>query len=82
MTAGTFFDLDQKITVNPMGEYQSKEDIEELIVSGDIRLKDIAQVNYETPEQTEGRHLDRTHAIGLNIFRESDANMVEVSDAV
>ncbi|GAC14625.1 efflux RND transporter permease subunit [Aliiglaciecola lipolytica] len=82
MTAGQFFDLDSKITVNPIGEYRSKEEIEDLIIERSIRLSDIAQVRYETPRAEEGRHLDRTHAIGLNIFRESGANLVEVSDAV
>ena len=82
MTAGQFFDLDQKITVNPTGEYQSKEEIADLIVTRNVRLSDIADVIYETPKATEGRHLDKTHAIGLNIFRESGANLVEVSDAV
>jgi HAE1 family hydrophobic/amphiphilic exporter-1 len=82
MTAGQFFDLDQKITVNPTGEYKSKEEIADLMVMRNVRLSDIAQVMYETPESMEGRHLDKTHAIGLNIFRESGANLVEVSDAV
>ena len=82
MTAGQFFDLDQKITVNPTGEYKSKEEIADLMVMRNVRLSDIAQVIYETPKALEGRHLDKTHAIGLNIFRESGANLVEVSDAV
>jgi multidrug efflux pump subunit AcrB len=82
MTAGQFFDLDQKITVNPSGEYQSKEEIADIIVMRNVRLSDIAEVKYETPKAVEGRHLDQTHAIGLNIFRESGANLVEVSTAV
>lgn len=82
MTAGQFFDLNQKITVNPVGEYQSKEDISNLIVGRNIRLSDIATIEFETPKATEARHLDRTHAIGLNIFRESDANLVKVSESV
>ncbi len=82
MTAGTFFDLEQKITVNPVGEFRNKSDIENLIVARNVRLKDVAEVKFETPEATEGRHLDRTHAIGLNIFRESGANLVQVSEAV
>ncbi|WP_412973213.1 efflux RND transporter permease subunit [Glaciecola sp. MF2-115] len=82
MTAGQFFDLDQKITVNPSGEYKSKEEIADLVVMRNVRLSDIAEVQYETPKAIEGRHLDKTHAIGLNIFRESGANLVEVSDAV
>lgn len=82
MTAGHFFDLDQKITVNPIGEYKDIQEIADLIVTPNVRLRDIATVEFETPKATEGRHLDRTHAIGLNIFRESDANLVDVSTAV
>ena len=82
MTAGQFFELNQKITVNPVGEYRSKEDIRNLIVARNVRLSDIATVEFETPKATEGRHLDKTHAIGLNIFRESGANLVDVSTAV
>ncbi len=82
MTAGTFFDVDKKVTVNPVGEYQNIKDIENVLVAQNVRLKDIAEVGFETPEATEGRHLDRTHAIGLNIYRESGANLVEVSNLV
>ncbi|MFT5669647.1 MAG: HAE1 family hydrophobic/amphiphilic exporter-1 [Gammaproteobacteria bacterium] len=82
MTAGQFFDLDQKITVNPLGEYRSKQDISNLIITRNVRLSDIASIEFETPKATEGRHLDKTHAIGLNIFRESGANLVDVSEAV
>ncbi len=82
MSAGQFVDNDQKITVNPIGEYQSKQDIDNLMVTRTVRLSDIADIVYTTPRAEEGRHLDRTHAIGLNIFRESGANLVEVSSAV
>lgn len=79
MSAGHFFDDNQKIMVNPMGEFRSKEEIEDLIVGTNIRLKDIAEVNFETPRREEGRHLDQTYAVGFNIFRESSANLVQVS---
>lgn len=82
MTAGQFFDQNQKITVNPVGEFQRIEDIANLLIARNIRLSDIATVDFETPKATDGRHLDKTHAIGLNIFRESGANLVEVSRAV
>jgi multidrug efflux pump subunit AcrB len=82
MTAGSFFDLDQKITVNPIGEYRSLKEIEDLLVNRTVRLKDIAEVSYEKPERVEGRHLDQTFAIGLDVFKESGANLVEVSDKV
>ncbi|MGB3726559.1 MAG: efflux RND transporter permease subunit [Glaciecola sp.] len=82
MTAGQFYDVNQKITVNPSGEYQSIDEIADLYISRNVRLRDIADVGFETPKAEEGRHLDKTHAIGLNIYRESDANLVEVSQAV
>jgi len=82
MTAGQFFDLEQKITLKPSGEYQSIEEIGDLYIQSNVRLSDIAEVRFETPKALEGRHLDKTHAIGLNIFRESDANLVQVSKAV
>ncbi|WP_088328323.1 efflux RND transporter permease subunit [Lacimicrobium sp. SS2-24] len=82
MSAGHIQDLDQKIMINPQGEFRSKEEIEDLFIRRGVRLKDIADINYETPKRTEGRHLDRSYAIGLNIFRESTSNLVEVSQAV
>lgn len=82
MTAGHFLDLDQKITLNPMGEYRSLQEIEDLLIAKGIRVKDIAEVKYETPRRTEGRHLDRTFAVGLDVKRESGANLVKVSEQV
>lgn len=82
MTAGHFYDQNQKITVNPEGEFRSIEEVTDLYIDKHIRLGDIAEVGYETPRRTEGRHLDQSYAVGLEIFRESNANLVEVSQAV
>ena len=82
MTAGHFFDSNQKITVNPQGEYRSMQEIEQLVVKPGIRLQDVAEIKYELPRKTEGRHLDQTYAVGFNIFRESGSNLVEVSERV
>lgn len=82
MSAGHFFDANQKIMVNPLGEFRSKEEIEDLIISKNIRLKDVADVGFETPRREEGRHLDQTYAVGFDVFRESGANLVEVSTNV
>ncbi|WP_299071609.1 efflux RND transporter permease subunit [uncultured Paraglaciecola sp.] len=84
LTAGSFFDGDiqQKITVNPQGEFTSLQEIRDLTVKRGIRLSDIALVQYEKPRRIEGRHLDQSYAVGFNIFRESTSNMVEVSKNV
>lgn len=82
MTAGHIFADNRKILVNPVGEFTDISDIENLLVQKGIRLSDIATIAYEIPERNEGRHLDRTFAVGFNIFRESGSNLVEVSDRV
>ncbi|WP_026374813.1 efflux RND transporter permease subunit [Aestuariibacter salexigens] len=82
MTAGEFVDMNQQIVVNPMGEFRSLQEIEDLLVNRNVRLADIADIRYETPKRVEGRHLDRTYAVGFNIFRESGSNLVEVSKNV
>jgi HAE1 family hydrophobic/amphiphilic exporter-1 len=82
MTAGSFYDLEQKITINPQGAFTKIEDINALIIKKGVLLSDIARIGYESPKRTEGRPLDRTYAVGFNIFRESNSNLVAVSEAV
>ncbi|MEW6981379.1 efflux RND transporter permease subunit [Colwelliaceae bacterium 6471] len=82
MTAGHIFDDGKKILVNPVGEYQSIDEIGRLIVADNVRLADIANIQYELPKREEGRHLDQTYAVGLQIFKESSANLVDVADRV
>ena len=82
MTAGHFIANEQKYIVNPMGEFSSMQDIEQIYIAPGIMLKDIATIAYELPERNSGRHLDRAYAVGLNIFRESGSNLVAVSDSV
>ncbi|GGF81396.1 efflux RND transporter permease subunit [Alteromonas lipolytica] len=82
MTAGHFFADDQKFIVNPQGQFADIRDIQQLYISDGVMLKDIATIRYELPERNNGRHLDRSYAVGLNIFRESGSNLVEVSKRV
>ncbi|WP_100641145.1 efflux RND transporter permease subunit [Alteromonas facilis] len=82
INAGHFYDNGQKITLMPQGDFRNLDDIRNLMVDNGVRLSDIATVGYETPERNEGRHLDRTYAVGFNIYRESGSNLVEVSERV
>ncbi|NMH63607.1 efflux RND transporter permease subunit [Shewanella salipaludis] len=68
--------------VSPKGEFRSLEDITALVLIPGITLGDIARVQYALPERIEGRHLDQKYAVGLDVFKESGANLVEVSDRV
>ncbi|MEX0899096.1 MAG: efflux RND transporter permease subunit [Gammaproteobacteria bacterium] len=73
----------RRIRVNPVGEFRTIEEIRELPVGqGSLRLRDIAEVKYESPEMQYSRLLDRQFALGINVFRESGTNLVDVAERV
>ena len=83
VSAGSISDGSQRLLVQVNGEYKSLDDVRHLRVgNGNLRLGDIADVEYGNPELTYGRHLDRKYAIGLDVFKENGANMVEVGQRV
>jgi HAE1 family hydrophobic/amphiphilic exporter-1 len=83
VTAGKITDAGRRLVVRPIGEISNVEEIRNLVVAGgNVRLKDIAEVVYASPELDYGRHLDRNYAIGLDIFKEGGANTVEVAERV
>lgn len=82
ITAGQVTDQGVRLNVHPLGEFRTLKDIEALVVQGSLRLGDVAVVSLESPERTYGRHLDRRYAIGLDVFKETGSNMVDVSRSV
>ncbi|MEM6640376.1 MAG: efflux RND transporter permease subunit [Pseudomonadota bacterium] len=74
---------DQRFLVRPLGEYRSLEDVRNTPVNDrGLILADIATVDLRTPEGDHGRHLDRKYAIGLQVFKSTGANMVDVADRI
>jgi len=83
VTAGRITDANRRLMVRPMGEISTVDEINNLIVGDNgLKLRDIANVSHEMPELDYGRHLNQTYAIGLNVFKESGANIVEVGERV
>ncbi len=83
VTAGRITDANRRFTVRPMGEISTVDEINNLIVGDNgLKLRDIANVSHEMPELEYGRHLNQTYAIGLDVFKESGANIVEVGRRV
>jgi len=83
LSGGTITDAGQRLLVQVNDEYKSLDDIRKLrIGQGDLRLGDIATVDYGNGELTFGRHLDRKYAIGLDVFKDTGSNMVEVGQRV
>jgi HAE1 family hydrophobic/amphiphilic exporter-1 len=72
-----------RYTIRSLGSFDSVESLGDLVIDQQgLRLKDIAEINYEEPPIAYGRHLDGRDAIALQIFKESTANTVEVVHAV
>jgi HAE1 family hydrophobic/amphiphilic exporter-1 len=81
--AGRINDGEKRLRVKPLGEFESIDDYKNMIVGpNNLRLSDIANVTLSQPILEDGRHLDRTYAIGIMIQRESSSNLVDVADRV
>jgi len=78
-SAGLIRDSETRYRVNPRGEFRSLDDIKNLVISEDgLRLSDVADIKYDSKRRDYARHLDRKYAIGVSIFKESGANLVDV----
>ena len=83
VSAGRITESGQRFSVRPRGEFTSLEQIRELVINdSNLRLGDVADVEMRSAERNYGRHLDRNFAIGLNVYKATGSNMVEVADRV
>lgn len=74
---------DRVLTVRALGSFQNYEELANLkITAQGLRLKDIAEINYEEPTQEFGRHLNHSYAVAVEVFKEPTANTVEVATEV
>lgn len=70
-----------RITVNQ--QFASQEDIANFVINKQgLKLSDIATISFAKDDIEIGRHLDRKYAVGINVTREADANLVETADAI
>ncbi|WP_423186064.1 efflux RND transporter permease subunit [Alishewanella sp. d11] len=81
LSAGELRNSEQSVLVKPLGEYRELAEIAALPVRPGLQLRDVASIELELPKQEDGRHLDQTYAVGMNVFKESGANLVDVAGA-
>ncbi|CUS48843.1 MAG: RND type NFE family nodulation factor exporter system permease component [Idiomarinaceae bacterium HL-53] len=81
-TAGFVETEANRLRISASSEYHDLEDIRALPITPFLTVNDIAEVSYELPRMQEGRHFNRSYAIGINVFKESTANLVDVSEQV
>ncbi len=80
VSAGQISDGGQRMRVQPIGELGDLDQLRDLVVDGKgTRLRDIADVRFKPSRMNYGRRLDGRPAVGIDVFKERNANLVEVS---
>ncbi len=83
VSAGQIDDGGQRLRVQPVGEISDLEQYRNIVIDGrGTRLSDVAEVRLKPVRLDEGRRLDGHPAVGLDIFKERGANLVDVSQTV
>jgi hydrophobic/amphiphilic exporter-1 (mainly G- bacteria), HAE1 family len=83
LAAGDLIEGGKRYYVKPEGRFARIEDVEKFVInSRGLRLGDIATIRHTQPRQTYERHLNQKYAVGLSVYREAGANLVETSDRV
>ncbi|MBH1645623.1 efflux RND transporter permease subunit [Stenotrophomonas maltophilia] len=82
ISAGQIDDNGQRVRVQPVGEITDLQEMRDLVINAKgLRRGDIADVRLKPARMNYGRRLDGNPAVGLDIFKERSANLVEVSRA-
>lgn len=80
ISAGDINTDNQQLLIRPTSEFKTLDDIRNIIIQPSmVKLSDIASVNYDSPEREHGRHLDGSYAVGVDVFKQNGANLVDVS---
>lgn len=83
VSAGQILSADQRLRVQPVGEFRTLDELRSLpIAEPDLRLRDVATVSLAPGEIDYGRRLDGRPAVGIDVFKERNANLVETARRV
>ena len=82
VSAGEITENGQRFTVRPIGEFHTLEDVRRLVIASGVRVGDVAQVDLVAPELSVGRRMDGRRAVGIDVFKSTQANVVDVADNV
>lgn len=85
IAGGSLYENEARYLVRTLNEFQKVGDLDELIIREDsekrILLKDVARVDRGTKERQVITRINGKEGVELAIFKEGDANTVQVADA-
>ena len=80
VSAGQIDDGGRRFRVQPVGEIDDLQQYRDIVIDGKgTRLADVADVQLKPARMDYGRRLDGRPAVGLDIFKERSANLVQVA---
>lgn len=79
VSAGQIDDGVQRLRVQPVGELTDLQQLRDLSLAKGVRLSDVADVRLKPEKMPYGRRLDGRPAVGIDVYKERDANLVDVS---
>ncbi|HZX81157.1 MAG TPA: efflux RND transporter permease subunit, partial [Lysobacter sp.] len=80
VSGGEIDDGGRRLRVQPVGELKDLDQLRDVVIDArGTRLSDIAEVRLKPARIDYGRRLDGRPAVGLDVFKERSANLVEVS---
>ncbi|MCC6757261.1 MAG: efflux RND transporter permease subunit [Arenimonas sp.] len=83
VSAGQIDDGGRRFRVQPVGEIDDLQQYRDIVIDGKgTRLADVADVQLKPARMDYGRRLDGRPAVGLDIFKERSANLVQVAREV
>jgi hydrophobic/amphiphilic exporter-1 (mainly G- bacteria), HAE1 family len=83
LSAGQIDDGARRLRVQPIGELSDLQQVRDLVLADSgIRLADIAEVRLKAARMDYGRRLEGRRVVGIDVFKERQANLVEVGTAV
>lgn len=83
VSAGQIQDAGRRLRVQPVGELVDLQQYRDIVIDGKgTRLADVADVQLKPARINYGRRLDGQPAVGLDIFKERSANLVDVARRV
>ena len=83
VSAGQIEDGGERLRVQPVGEIADLQQYRDIVLdTKGTRLVDVADIQLKPTRIDYGRRLDGQPAVGLDIFKERSANLVEVANSV
>ena len=72
----------KKLLLRSVARYPDLDSLRNRLMAPSVRLADVAEIRYEEPEKRYRARIGSRPAIAMMVFKEGEANSIEVSDAL